>query len=36
VAALRRGGVRPLVLAALSTVVVAATALAGVTLLATP
>ncbi|MGN6752462.1 MAG: YeiH family protein [Intrasporangium sp.] len=34
VAALRRGGVRPLVLAALSTIVVAATALAGVTLLA--
>ncbi|MDN5795967.1 MAG: putative sulfate exporter family transporter [Intrasporangium sp.] len=36
VAALRRGGAKPLVLAALSTVVVASTALAGITLLATP
>ena len=35
VAALRRGGIRPLMLAALSTVVVAATALVGVTLLGT-
>lgn len=34
-AALRRGGVRPLILAALSTAVVAATALLGVTLLGT-
>lgn len=36
VTALRRGGVKPLVLATMSTVVVASTALAGVTLLATP